>query len=234
MTRVKNIGIIGGLSWHSSAVYYRLLNESVNERLGGLCSARCLLVSLEFAEVERYQHAERWDQVAALLCDAARGLERAGADFFLIACNTVHLVADQVQAAVAIPLLHIVDAAGRQVVARRLRTVGLLGSRWVLHGGYFVDRLRDRYGLEVLLPEGQDEQYVQQAIYGELARGLVTEATRAQLRAAIVRLAERGAEGVILGCTELMLALSAEDSGVPLFDTTRLHVEAAVDLAFAE
>jgi aspartate racemase len=231
---VKNIGIIGGLSWHTSAVYYRLINESINQRLGGLSSARCLLASLEFAEVERCQRAERWDRVAALLCDAARGLERAGADFFLIACNTVHLVADQVQAAVSIPLLHIVDATGRHVVARRLRTVGLLGSCWTLRADYFVDRLRNQYGLEVLLPEGQDEEHVDRAIYGELVRGIVTEPTRARLRAAIAHLAERGAEGVILGCTELMLALNAEDSAVPLFDTTRLHVEAAIDLALAE
>ncbi len=136
---MKNIGIIGGLSWHTSAVYYRLINESVQERLGGLASARCLLASLEFAEVERWQRADRWDQVAAVLCDAARALERAGADFFLIACNTVHLVADQVQAAVSIPLLHIVDATARHVVAHRLHTAGLLGSRWTLHGGYFTD-----------------------------------------------------------------------------------------------
>jgi aspartate racemase len=230
---VKNIGIIGGLSWHSSAVYYRLINESINKRLGGLSSARCLLASLEFAEIERYQRANQWDRVAALLCDAARGLERAGVDFFLIACNTVHIVADQVQAAVSIPLLHIVDATGRHVVARRLRTVGLLGSRWALHGGYFVDRLRHSYGLEVLLPERQDEEQVHRAIYSELARGIVTESTRAQLRTAVAHLAERGAEGVILGCTELMLAVDAEDSTVPLFDTTRLHVEAAVDWALA-
>jgi aspartate racemase len=231
---VKNIGIIGGLSWHTSAVYYRLINESVNQRLGGLSSARCLLASLEFAEVERHQRANRWDQVAAILCDAARGLERAGADFLLIACNTVHIVADQVQAAVSIPLLHIVDATGRRVVARRLRTVGLLGSRWTLRGGYFVDRLRNQYGLEVLLPEEQDEEHVHRAIYNELTRGIVNESTRAQFRTAIAHLAERGAEGVILGCTEFMLLVSAEDSAVPLFDTTRLHVEAAVDLALTE
>ena len=231
---MKHIGIIGGLSWHTSAAYYRLINESVQERLGGLSSAKCLLASLEFAEIERYQRADRWDQVAAILCDAARGLERAGADFFLIACNTVHIVADQVQAAVSIPLLHIVDATGRHVVARRLHTVGLLGSRWTLRGGYFVDRLRSQYGLEVLLPEGQDEEHVHRAIYSELTRGIVTESTRAQLRTAIAHLAERGAEGIILGCTELMLVLNAEDSVVPLFDTTRLHVDAAVDLALAE
>lgn len=231
---MKNIGIIGGLSWHTSAVYYRLINESIHQRLGGLSSAKCLLASLDFAEIERWQRADRWDQVAAALCDAARGLERAGADFFLIACNTVHIVADQVQAAVSIPLLHIVDATGRHVVARRVRTVGLLGSRWTLHGGYFADRLRSQYGLEVLLPEGQDEEHVNRAIYSELVRGVVTESTRAQLRTVIAHLVERGAEGVILGCTELMLALNAEDSAVPLFDTTRLHVEAAVDLALVE
>jgi len=231
---VKTIGIIGGLSWHTSAVYYRLINETVHERLGGLSSAKCLLASLEFAEVERYQRANRWDRVAALLCDAARGLERAGADFLLIACNTVHIVADQVQAAVSIPLLHIVDATARHVVARRLRTVGLLGSRWTLRGGYFVDRLRNQYGLDVLLPEGQDEEQVHRAIYDELTRGIVNEPTRAQLRTAIAHLIERGAEGVILGCTELMLVVRAEDSAVPLFDTVRLHVEAAVDLALAE
>jgi aspartate racemase len=231
---MKNIGIIGGLSWHTSAVYYRLLNESVQERLGGLSSARCLLASLEFAGVEQYQRAERWDQVAALLCDAARGLERAGADFLLIACNTVHVVADQVQAAVSIPLLHIVDPTARHIVTRGLHTVGLLGSRWTLHGGYFVDRLRLQYGLEVLLPEGPGEENVHNVIYRELTRGLVSESGRTQLHAALAHLAERGAEGVILGCTELMLLIDTEDSAMPLFDTTRLHVEAAVDFALAE
>ncbi len=231
---MKNIGIIGGLSWHTSAVYYRLLNESVQERLGGQSSAKCLLASLDFAEVEHYEHAERWDQVAGLLCDAARGLERAGADFFLIACNTVHVVADQVQAAVSIPLLHIVDPTARQIVACGLHTVGLLGTRWTLHGGFFVDRLRHQYGLEVLLPAGPDEENVHNAIYRELTRGIVSESSRAQLRTSIAHLIERGAEGVILGCTGLMLLVNPTDSAVPLFDTTRLHVEAAVNLALAE
>jgi len=231
---MKNIGIIGGLSWHTSAVYYRLLNESVQERLGGVSSAKCLLASLDFAEIERDQRADQWDRVAALLCDAARGLERAGADFLLIACNTVHIVADQVQATVSIPLLHIVDPTARQIVARELHTVGLLGSRWTVHGGYFVDRLCRQYGLEVLLPEGPDEENVHDVIYRELTRGIVSESVRARLRTGIAHLAERGAEGVILGCTELMLLVNAEDSAVPLFDTTRLHVEAAVNLALAQ
>jgi len=230
---MKNIGIIGGLSWHTSAVYYRLINESVHERLGGQSSAQCLLASLDFAEVERYERAERWDQVARLLRDAARGLERAGADFLLIACNTVHIVANQVQAAVSIPLLHIVDPTAHQIVACDLRTVGLLGTRWTLHGGFFVDRLRRQYELEVLLPEAPDEEDVHKAIYGELTRGIVSESSRAQLRAAIAHLAERGAQGVILGCTELMLLVNATDYAVPLFDTTRLHVEAAVEFALA-
>ncbi len=231
---MKNVGIIGGLSWHTSAVYYRLLNESVQKRLGGQSSAKCLLASLDFAEVERYERAERWDQVARLLCDAARGLERAGADFFLIACNTVHVVADQVQAAVSIPLLHIVDPTARQIVACGLRTVGLLGTRWTLHGGFFVDRLRHQHGLEVLLPAGPDEENVHNMIYRELTRGIVSESSRAQLRRSIAHLIERGAEGVILGCTELMLLVNTTDSTAPLFDTTRLHVEAAVDYALAE
>lgn len=231
---MKNIGIIGGLSWHTSAAYYRLLNESIHDQLGGQSSARCLLASLDFAEVERYERAERWDQVAVLLRDAARGLERAGADFFLIACNTVHVVADQVQAAVSLPLLHIADPTARQIVARGLHTVGLLGTRWTLHGGFFVDRLRHQYGLEVLLPARPDEESIHNAIYGELTRGIVSESGRAQLRTAITHLAEQGAGGVILGCTELMLLVDAEDSAVPLFDTTRLHVEAAVKMALAE
>lgn len=229
----KVIGLIGGMSWESSAEYYRIVNERVRDRLGGLRSACCLMWSFDFAEIEALQHAGRWDDATALMVDAARRLERGGADFLLICTNTMHRMAAEVQAAVGIPLLHIADPTADRIRAAGLRRVGLLGTAFTMEQDFYKGRLADRHGLEVLIPEEADRATVHRIIYDELVQGRVEPASRQAYREIIARLVERGAEAVILGCTEIMLLVGAEDSAVPLFDTTAIHAKAAVDLATA-
>ena len=225
------IGLIGGMSWESSAEYYRLINQGVRARLGGMHSARCLMWSFDFAEVEALQHAGRWDDAGELLADAARRLERGGADFLLICTNTMHRMAGQVQAAVGIPLLHIADPTAERIKARGITRVGLLGTAFTMEQDFYKGRLRDRFGLDVLVPGDGDRAIVHRVIYEELVQGHVEPESRDAYRAVIAGLAARGAEAVILGCTEIMLLVRPEDSAVPLFDTTALHAAAAVERA---
>ena len=226
------IGLMGGMSWESSAEYYRIINQAVRDRLGGLRSARCLMWSFDFGEVEALQHAGRWEDAAALLADAARRLERGGADFFLICTNTMHRVAEEVQAAVRIPLLHIADATAARVKAGGIRRVGLLGTAFTMEQDFYKGRLQ-RDGLHVLVPDAEDRATVHRVIYDELVQGRVEPASRDAYRAVISRLAGRGAEAVILGCTEIMLLIGPDDSPVPVFDTTRIHAEAAAERALS-
>jgi aspartate racemase len=222
--------MLGGMSWESSAQYYRLANELVRERLGGLHSARVVLASVDFADVEKLQVAGRWDEAGQLLAQAAKGLEAAGAELLLICTNTMHKVADQVQAAVGIPLLHLADATALAVRRSKLTTVGLLGTAFTMEQDFYRDRLAG-HGLMVLIPSAEDRAQVHRIIYEELCVGVVREESRQIYRDVMTRLVEDGAEGVVLGCTEIELLLSAADSSVPLFPTTRLHVEAAVNAA---
>lgn len=226
------IGMLGGMSWESSAQYYRLANELVRERLGGLHSARIVLASVDFADVEALQRAGRWEQAGHLLAEAARGLEAAGAELLVICTNTMHLVADQVQAAVGIPLLHLVDATARAVTRSGLGTVGLLGTAFTMEQDFYRDRLAG-HGLRVLVPGPEDRAEVHRVIFEELCLGVLREESRQTYREAIRRLAEAGAQGVVLGCTEIELLIGEADSPVPLFPTTRLHVEAAVAASLA-
>lgn len=229
----KVIGLIGGMSWESSAEYYRIVNERVRDRLGGLHSARCLMWSFDFAEIEALQHAGRWDDATALMIDAARRLERGGADFVVICTNTMHRMADQVQAAIGLPLLHIADPTAERIRAAGLRRVGLLGTAFTMEQDFYKGRLVRKHGLEVLVPDDADRATVHRVIYDELVQGRVEEASRQAYRGVIARLVERGAEAVILGCTEIMLLVGPEDSPVPLYDTTAIHAEAAVELALS-
>jgi len=222
------IGMLGGMSWESSAQYYRLANELVRERLGGLHSARIVLASVDFADVEALQVAGRWDEAGQLLAEAAEGLEAAGADLLLICTNTMHKVADQVQAAVGIPLLHLGDVTAQAVTLAGLGTIGLLGTAFTMEQDFYRDRLTS-HGLQVLIPPPEDRAQVRRIIYDELCLGVVREESRQVYRDAIVRLVQAGAEGVVLGCTEIELLISATDSPAPIFLTTRLHVEAAVE-----
>ncbi|MET9378447.1 aspartate/glutamate racemase family protein [Streptomyces sp. NPDC003035] len=224
---MKTIGLIGGMSWESSAAYYRLLNELVRERLGGLHSARCVLHSVDFAEIERLQVAGEWHKAGEVLADAAKGLEAAGAELLLICTNTMHKVADQVEEAVAVPLLHLGDATARAVRAQGLTTVGLLGTAFTMEQDFYRDRLAS-HGLTVLVPDADDRAAVHRIIYEELCLGVVRETSRVTYQQVIERLVAAGAEGVILGCTEIELLVRPEDSPVPVFPTTRIHAEAAV------
>lgn len=225
------IGLIGGMSWESSAEYYRIINETVRTRLGGVRSARVLMWSFDFGEIEALQRAGRWDDAADLLADAARRLERGGADVVLLCTNTMHRVAERVQAAVAIPLLHIADPTAERIRAAGLRRLGLLGTRFTMEQAFYKGRLADRHGLNVLVPGDEDRVLVHRVIYDELVQGRVEPASREAYRGVIARLVDRGAEGVILGCTEIGLLIRPEDCPVPVFDTAVLHAEAAVEWA---
>lgn len=227
----KVIGLIGGMSWESSAEYYRIINQAVRARLGGLRSARCLMWSFDFGEIEALQRAGRWDDAAAEMIAAAQRLERGGADFVVICTNTMHRMADQVQAAIGLPLLHIADPTAERIRSAGLRKVGLLGTAFTMEHDFYKGRLVDRHGLDVLVPGEDDRALVHRVIYEELVQGRAEPSSRQAYREVIAGLVERGAEAVILGCTEIMLLVRPEDSAVPLFDTTSLHAEAAVDLA---
>ncbi|WP_406304694.1 aspartate/glutamate racemase family protein [Streptomyces sp. NBC_00885] len=227
---MKTIGLIGGMSWESSAEYYRLLNELVRERLGGLHSAKCVLHSVDFAEIEELQVAGDWERAGEILADAARGLQAAGADLLLICTNTMHKVAGQVEAAVSVPLLHLADATADAVRAQGIGRVGLLGTAFTMEQDFYRDRLAG-HGLDVLTPDAEGRALVHRVIYEELCLGVVREESRAAYQDVIARLVAAGAEGVVLGCTEIELLIGEKDSPVPVFPTTRLHVEAAVDAA---
>ncbi|MGZ4590010.1 MAG: aspartate/glutamate racemase family protein, partial [Actinomycetes bacterium] len=216
------IGFLGGMSWESSAEYYRLANEMVRDRSGGLHSARCLLYSVDFAAIERMQVEGRWDEAATALADASRSLQAAGADFIVLCTNTMHLVADTLADAVDVPLLHIGDTTAEAVLDAGVRRVGLLGTGFTMSQPFYADRLAS-HGLDVLVPSEQDQAVVHRIIYDELCLGVVREESRDAYRQVILRLVEAGAEGVIYGCTEIELLVGPQDSPVPVFPTTQLH-----------
>ncbi len=230
---MQTIGLIGGMSWESSAEYYRIINEDVRHRLGASHSARSLMWSMDFAEIERLQHAGDWAALTALMVAAARHLEAGGADFIVICTNTMHRMAEEVAAAVAIPLLHIVDPTAEAIGRAGLTRVGLLGTAFTMEQDFYKGRLATRFGLEVLTPDADDRRQVHDIIYRELVAGVVRDASRQVYRDVIARLVARGAEAIILGCTEIMLLVRPEDSAVPVFDTTELHARAAVERALA-
>ncbi len=231
---MKTIGLLGGMSWESSAEYYRLVNQQVKARLGGLHSARCVLYSVDFAEIERLQQQGDWDTAGAVLAQAAHQLELAGADLLVVCTNTMHRVAAAIQERIAIPLLHIADPTAQAITQAGMRTVGLLGTRFTMEQDFYTGRLVDRYHLKVLVPDAPDRETIHRVIYDQLCLGQIVPASRAAYQAVIGGLVEMGAEGIILGCTEIGLLISDQDSPVPLFDTTRLHAAAAVDSALAE
>ena len=230
---MKTVGLLGGMSWESTVDYYRLINEGVKERLGGLHSARCLLYSVEFAEIEACQAAGEWDRAGEILAGAAAKLAGAGADFLLICTNTMHKVASQVAAAIPIPLVHIAQVTADALEARGITTVGLLGTRYTMEQAFYKEKLEER-GIRVLVPQAPGRELVNRVIFQELCLGQV----RAESRQAFLRemdaLAAQGAQGVILGCTEIGMLVSQADTAIPLCDTTRLHAQRAVELALAD
>lgn len=227
---VKRVGLLGGMSWESSALYYRLLNEGVRERLGGLHSAVCVMGSVDFAEIEALQSAGAWDEAGALLAREAAALEAAGADFLVLCTNTMHKVAPAIEDATDIPLLHLVDVTADAITGAGMTRVGLLGTRFTMEQPFYRDRM-ERHGVETIVPDDAGRRTVDRIIYEELVQGVVREESRAAYRTVIADLVARGAEGIILGCTEIELLVGAADSPVPVFASTTLHAQAAVDLA---
>jgi aspartate racemase len=228
---MKVIGMIGGMSWESSIEYYRIINEAVKESLGGLHSARSLMVSVDFAEIDALQREARWELASQAMIDAARSVEAGGADFLIICTNTMHKMAEAVQQSIGIPLLHIADATAEVIKARGLRRMGLLGTRFTMEQDFYRGRLVEKHNLEVLVPEPIDREIMHRIIYDELVLGKIEPASKAETLRIIDSLAEAGAGGIILGCTEIGLLVSQADSRLPLFDTTRIHALAAVRYA---
>jgi aspartate racemase len=231
---MKTIGMIGGMSWESSLEYYRIVNEAVKERLGDLHSAKTVMYSVDFAEIEVLQRENRWDEATQAMIDAACHVEAGGADFVIICTNTMHKMADEVQKRIGIPLLHIADATGEAVKTQGLHKIGLLGTKFTMEEDFYRGRLEQKHGLEVIIPNAADREIVHKVIYGELVLGKINPASKAEYVRIIENLVRQGAEGIILGCTEIGLLVKDEDSRVPLFDTTRIHALAAVEFALSE
>jgi len=231
---MKTVGLLGGMSWESTILYYQILNQGVRERLGGLHSAKIIMHSVDFAEIEQLQVSGRWQQAGAMLGAAARGLQQCGADMVLICTNLMHKVSPQVEARIDVPLLHIADAVGRDCVARGVTRVGLLGTRYTMEEGFYRDRLREGFGVEVVIPEEDDRELVHQVIFAELCRGQFTDSSRRAYLRIIERLRGLGAQGVVLGCTEIPLLIRPEHTDMPLFNTTELHARYALERMLAD
>ncbi len=228
---MKTVGLLGGMSWESTVPYYQILNREVGRRLGGLHSARVLLLSVDFKEIEVLQHQGKWDELGDMLARDARTLEEAGAEFLVICTNTMHLVAPRIESTLSIPLLHIADATAERVRASGMRRVGLLGTRFTMEEPFYRGRLEERHGLEVVVPPAEDRGVVHRVIYEELVLGKILDGSREEYRRIVADLVAAGAEGVILGCTEIGLLLKPGDATVPLFDTALIHAEAAAAFA---
>lgn len=226
---MKTIGLIGGMSWESTIPYYRQINETIRERMGGLHSARVVLYSVDFHEIERLQRAGDWDSAGAILAEAARSLAAAGAAFLVLCTNTMHKVASHIEAAVNIPLLHIADPTAAEIKRAGVSTVGLLGTRFTMEQAFYRDRLCEHHGLRVVVPETEDREVVHRIIYEELCRGIVKPESRSEYRRVMKNLATQGVQVIILGCSEISLLVDQQDSDVPLFDTTAIHARMAAE-----
>ncbi len=229
---MKMIGLIGGMSWESTALYYRIINEQVKHQLGGLHSAHSLMYSVDFQEIEKLQVAGEWQKAGEILAQAAISLEKGGADFMVLCTNTMHKVADQITAAVDIPLLHIADATAQRIQQAGVKKVGLLATAFTMEQEFYKGRL-EQFGIEVLVPDAPGRKRVHDIIYQELCLGVIRDESRAHYREIMAQLVDQGAEAVILGCTEITLLVKPEDASVPLFDTTLIHAEDAVKLALS-
>ena len=230
---MKTIGMIGGMSWESSIEYYRITNEIVKEKLGGLHSAKSLMYSVDFAEIESLQHANRWEEATQAMITAARHLEAGGADFVVICTNTMHKMADDVESAIGIPLLHIADATADAIKAQELTRIGLLGTRFTMEEDFYRGRLVEKHGLDVIIPDQEDREIVHRVIYDELVLGEIKPKSREAYKKIIEKLIAEGAQGIILGCTEIGLLVKEEDSPVPVFDTAYIHAVTAVEYALS-
>jgi len=232
MFEMKTIGLVGGMSWESTLEYYRIINETVKEKLNKLHSAKIIMYSVDFEEIELLQHKGKWDELTSLMIEIAQRLEKAGADFIVICTNTMHKVAEDVEKSVEIPLLHIVDVTAEKIKAKGINKVGLLGTRFTMEDNFYRDRLR-KHGIEAIIPSEKEREIVHSVIYNELCLGVIKESSREKFKEIIKNLAKRGAEGVILGCTEIPLLVKQGDVDLPLFDTTEIHAKASVDFALS-
>ncbi|PWT90573.1 MAG: aspartate racemase [Blastocatellia bacterium] len=231
---MKVIGLIGGMSWESSAEYYRIINQTVRNVLGGQHSAKSLMYSVDFHDIEHFQHAGQWQLAAQEMISCAKRLERGGADFIVLCTNTMHKLAADIESSVSIPLLHIADATAEKIQAAKLKRVGLLGTRFTMEQDFYKGRLEQRHGIEVLVPGEKDRDIVHRVIYDELCQGKILESSKREYLQVMKSLNDAGAEGTILGCTEIGLLIRRDDSALPIFDTTRIHAEKAVELALSD
>ncbi|WP_299947020.1 aspartate/glutamate racemase family protein [uncultured Microbulbifer sp.] len=228
---MKTIGLIGGMSWESTANYYREINEGIKNALGGLHSAKICLYSVDFAEIEKLQQQENWEKTAHILAAAAKSVETAGADFFLLCTNTMHKVAETVEKSVCIPLLHIADATAEKLVNEQVKRVGIIGTRFTMEHTFYKNRITEKYGIEVIIPGKESRNLIHEVIYSELCLGKISNASRRSYLKIIDQLRNQGAEAVILGCTEIALLIQQGHTNVPLYDTTQIHAKKAVELA---
>jgi aspartate racemase len=228
---MKTIGLIGGMSWESSLEYYRIINETVKEELGGFHSAKSLMYSVDFQEIEVLQHQGRWEDATRMMIDAAQKVEKGGADFVVICTNTMHLMAEEIKKNIQIPLLHIADVTAAKIKEKGHRTVGLLGTRFTMEKEFYKGRLKDKFGIDVLIPEEEERKAIHTILYDELCLGSINTKSKEKFQKIIANLKDRGAEGVILGCTEIPLIVKQEDYEIYLYDTTTLHAQAAVKFA---
>lgn len=228
---MKTIGLIGGLSWESSKEYYRIINETVNERLGGLHSAKCILYSLDFAESREIQQTKGWDEMTKILIDTAQRLEAAGADIVLICTNTMHKFMPEIQREIHVPILHIADATAEKVLEKGLKKVGLLGTKMTMEEDFYKGRIGEKFGINVLVPDKDERDFIETVIIDELCVGKMNASSKKGFKQIIEKLVENGVEGIILGCTEIPLLIKQEDVNVPIFDTAEIHAKAAVEFA---
>ena len=228
---MKTIGLIGGMSWESSLEYYRIVNETVKEKLGGLHSCKCLMYSVDFGVIEALQHQNKWDELTKLMIEAAQNLKHGGADFIVICTNTMHKMAPEIEHATGLNVLHIADVTGAAISKNQIQKVGLLGTRFTMDGDFYKKRLKDNYDIEVIIPEDTDRQIIHDIIYNELCLGVIKDDSRQKYIDIINKLCANGAEGIILGCTEIPLLIKQSDVLIPVYDTTKIHAESAVDFA---
>ena len=228
---MKTIGLIGGMSWESSLEYYKIVNETVKEKLGGLHSCKCLMYSVDFGVIEALQHQNKWDELTKLMIEAAQNLKHGGADFIVICTNTMHKMAPEIEHATGLNVLHIADVTGAAISKNQIQKVGLLGTRFTMEGDFYKKRLKDNYDIEVIIPEDADRQIIHDIIYNELCLGIIKDDSRQKYIDIINKLCANGAEGIILGCTEIPLLIKQSDVLIPVYDTTKIHAESAVDFA---
>ncbi len=226
---MKTIGLIGGMSWKSSALYYSIINELVQKRFGGLHSCKILMYSADFAEIDKMQNDGKWDELSHIMADIGLKLQRGGAECIAICCNTMHKAAEELESKIAIPLIHIADTTGNRIKQSNLSKVGLLGTQFTMEQDFLKKRIASKYGIDVIIPSKQEREFIHSIIYSELVVGLINEASRQKFKGIIQNLCELGAEGIILGCTEFPLLISSEDSLIPLFNTTQIHAEEIVN-----